>query len=157
MELTKNGAINYLKDYKFRLRDYAKTREKHGNYKVEKFDLIYKTLYENKVECEYLKESQIEYDLQNNYHVYEYITGMVKEHKNKTALIKLATHINHTTRNHLDYTIRWVASHYLDMELNDNEAKNFTIKLYLKDYMLINNTMSSILQEVALDLMYPNE
>lgn len=154
--MNKQQATEYLENYTFKLKDYNKTNDKYKDYKNEKFSKILEEIKEYPRMYTLFLSDNVEYNLHNNYYFMDIITKDIEEEKSKSSVRRLATYINTVTRNELASIVER-ASDELEMQLNDNEKRCFTIKLYIALYDDINEEMKEILQSLALSYMWYDE
>lgn len=137
---TKKELKEYLKTVNFWLKDFEKTNNKYKNYKKGLSQDMYDA-FKNVDFCNIFDNySQVDYYFNN-------IVSQVYNEKSKSNIRYLKTAINYRMRQALEKAIEFEFCN----NLNDNEKRNLTIKLYIKFYKKINKAMKYILNDYILN------
>lgn len=130
MKLTEQKLLEYARGVRFWLKDYEKTKRKHGNYKTEKRQSILENI---SLDIDNIVDDGV-YEMTSNQYGYD----MSKILDSKANIRQLKTLINSYTRQSIENNIDYMT----DNNLNKNELKCFTIRFYLENYEEVNEKMS---------------
>jgi hypothetical protein len=131
---------DYLNKFSFGLKDKQLTIERHGTYRIEKFN---KLLFANTVEIEeHLNELP-----ENIYRAFMNSTDFLKKADlTKPKYIRmLKTLINYITKIKDAEFIKEISDYDFEENLTDTEIRSFSIKFYLLYYDSINAIMKNVL------------